>query len=68
MRYTPTEDEIAKVEADYGFDYLQARNHLIGRAHAQAHAAEQQEARRRRAEDQAFAAARFLRQCEGAQP
>jgi hypothetical protein len=68
MRYTPTEDEIAKVQADYGFDYLQARNHLIGRAHAQAWAAEQQEARRRRAEDQALALTRFQRQCEGARP
>jgi hypothetical protein len=62
--HAPTEAEIAKVQASYGFDYLQARNHLIGRHHALAHVAEQQEARRRRAED----LARFMQQCKGVTP
>lgn len=37
--YSPSDEEIRKVMETYGFDYLQARNHLIGRQLAQQHAA-----------------------------
>lgn len=37
--YRPTEAEIQKIMQTYGFDYIQARNHLIGRQLAQQYAA-----------------------------